>query len=84
MQSDIRPRSTPSAKQDAHQKKGVEMYSNDLKNAYECERRNDERRAAAESLRTHELVGGKRKPGLLPPMAVVGVLVVLAALVRAL
>jgi hypothetical protein len=86
MQSDIRPRSTPSAKQDAHQKKGVEMYSNDLNNAYayECERRNDERRAAAESLRTHELLGGKRKPGLLSPMAVVGVLVVLAALVRAL
>ena len=62
------------------------MFSNDLDNtyAYECERRNDERRAAAESLRAHELLGGKRKPGLRLPMSVVGVLTALVALARAL
>ena len=62
------------------------MFSNDLDNtyAYECERRNDERRAAAESLRVHELLGGERKPGLRSPMSVVGVLAGLVALARAL
>jgi hypothetical protein len=62
------------------------MYSNDLDNAYayECERRNDERRAAAEGLRAHELLGGRRKLGLLSLMSVAGVLAALVALVRAL
>ena len=54
------------------------MYTNDLNNAYmyECERRNDERRAAAESQR--ERGSGKRNIPL--PMTIAGVLTVLVTL----
>ena len=47
------------------------MYSNNLNGAYEyeSERRNDERRAAAESQRLREL-GGKGRARLSPGMAV--------------
>jgi hypothetical protein len=55
------------------------MYSNDLHGAYEyeCERRNDERRAAADSQRLRGL-GGKRKwspPSLLTTIGIVAMLI---------
>ena len=60
------------------------MYSNDLNGAYEyeCERRNDERHVAAESRMLRD-PGGKRK--LSPPsfMAIIGILAVLLAVIRA-
>jgi len=60
------------------------MYSNNLNGAYEyeCERRNDERRVAAESQMLQDL-GGKRK--LSPPsfMAIIGILAVFLAVIRA-
>ena len=61
------------------------MFSNNLNGAYEyeSERRNDERRAAAESQRVHDLLGGRRKRGLPAPMLVVGILAVLVAFLRA-
>jgi hypothetical protein len=59
------------------------MYSNNLNGAYEYEneRRNDERRAAAESQLLRGL-GGKRKRALLSPGVIVGVLAVLVVLIR--
>jgi hypothetical protein len=59
------------------------MYSNNLNGAYEyeSERRNDERRAAAESQLLHGL-GGRLKLGLPSPMAIVGVLAVLLVVIR--
>ena len=59
------------------------MYSNNLNGAYEyeSERRNDERRAAAESLRMRGL-GSNRRSNLPAPMAIVGILVVLIIVVR--
>jgi len=61
------------------------MFSNNLNGAYEyeCERRKDERRAAAESQRAHGL-GEKRKLGLPPVLPLIGVLAMLFALLRAL
>lgn len=60
------------------------MYSNDLNNAYEYEfeRRNDERRVAAESQMLRDL-GGRRK--LSPPSfkTIIGILAVLLAVIRA-
>ena len=43
------------------------MYSNDLDNAYayECERRKDEMRAAAQSNLVRELLGGGKNSSLL-------------------
>jgi len=60
------------------------MYTNDLNSAYayECERRNDERRAASESLRLREL-GRKSKASLPSLKAVLGILVVLVVVIRA-
>ena len=59
------------------------MHSNDLNNAYayECERRNDERRAAADSQLLRDL-GGKRKLGLPSPLAIFGTLAVLIVIIR--
>ena len=59
------------------------MYSNNLNGAYEyeSERRNDERRAAAESQLLHGL-GGKRKVNLPSPMIIIGVLAVLIVVIR--
>ena len=61
------------------------MFSNNLNGAYEyeSERRNDERRAAAESQQARGL-GEKRKFVLPSPLALVGFLVVLVAVMRAL
>jgi hypothetical protein len=60
------------------------MYSNNLNGAYEyeCERRNDERRVAAESRMLRDS-GNKRK--LRPPsfMALIGILAVFLAVIRA-
>ena len=60
------------------------MYSNNLNGAYEyeCERRNDERRVAAESQMLRD-PGSKRK--LSPPSftAIIGILAVLLAVIRA-
>ena len=59
------------------------MYSNNLNGAYEyeCERRNDERRVAAESQMLRD-PGGKRKVS--PPsfIAIIGILSVLLAVIR--
>ena len=59
------------------------MYSNNLNGAYEyeSERRNDERRAAAESQVLRGL-GGKRRLGLPSPMAILGVLAVIVIVIR--
>ena len=59
------------------------MYSNDLNNAYayESERRNDERRAAAESQLLRGL-GGKHKMSLPSPMAIIAILAVLIVMIR--
>jgi hypothetical protein len=59
------------------------MYTNDLHNAYEYERerRNDERRAAAESRRVHE-PGSKRKSRIPSPVIVTVILTVLTVLLR--
>ena len=59
------------------------MYSNNLNGAYEyeSERRNDERRAAAESQLLRGLAG-KRKSDLPSPMAILGILAVLIAVIR--
>ena len=59
------------------------MFSNDLNNAYayESERRNDERRAAAESQLLRGL-GGKRKLSLPSSVAIIGILAALIAVVR--
>ena len=59
------------------------MFSNNLDGAYEyeSERRNDERRAAAESQVLRGL-GAKRKLVLPPPMAVFGVLAVIVVVIR--
>ena len=60
------------------------MYSNDLNNAYEyeCERRNDERRVAAESQMLRGL-GVRHK--LSPPsfMVTIGIVAMLLAVIRA-
>jgi hypothetical protein len=60
------------------------MYSNNLNGAYEyeSERRNDERRAAAESQRLRGL-GGTRKPALPSALTIIGILAVLIVVVRA-
>lgn len=60
------------------------MHTNDLNNAYvyECERRNDERWAAAESQKVHNLLGRKRKPGLPIPMTITGILTTIIILLR--
>ncbi len=60
------------------------MYSNNLNNTYEyeCERRHDERRVAAESQRLQDL-GGKRQLSLPSFMTIMGVLAVLLAVIRA-
>ena len=52
---------------DANHKKGVRMYSNDLNSAYvyECERRKDEMRAAAQSNLVRELRGDGKNSSLL-------------------
>jgi len=59
------------------------MYTNDLNSAYlyENERRNDERRAAAESQVLRGL-GSKSKLSLPSPMAMLGILAVLIAVIR--
>jgi hypothetical protein len=56
------------------------MFSNNLNGSYEyeSERRNDERRAAAESQMLHGL-GRKRKLSLPSPTVIIGVLAVLVA-----
>ena len=61
------------------------MYSNNLNGAYEyeSERRNDERRAAAESQLLREL-DGRRKSSLASPMAIIGLLAVLLIVMRVL
>lgn len=61
------------------------MYSNNLNGAYEyeCERRKDEMRAAAESQRARGL-GKKHKLGLPSPLVLVGILAVLVAILRTL
>ena len=60
------------------------MYSNDLNNAYEYEyeRRNDERRVAAESQMLRDL-GSRHK--LSPPsfMAIIGIVAMLLTVIRA-
>ena len=55
------------------------MYTNDLHNAYEYERerRNDERRAAAESLQTRGLSGS----GISLPIKIAGIAIVVVALI---
>lgn len=60
------------------------MFSNNLNGSYEyeSERRNDERRAAAESQMLHGL-GRQRKLSLPSPMVIIGVLAVLAAFFHA-
>jgi len=60
------------------------MYSNNLNNAYEyeCERRNDERRVAAEGQMLRD-PGGKRKLSLPSPLTLIGILAVLLAVIRA-
>jgi hypothetical protein len=60
------------------------MFSNNLNGSYEyeSERRNDERRAAAESHLLRGL-GGKRKVSLPSPLAMIGVLVALVAFFHA-
>jgi len=59
------------------------MYSNNLNGAYEyeSERRNDERRAAAESRVLREL-GGRRKLSLPSPQVIIGVLAMLVVVIR--
>lgn len=59
------------------------MYSNNLNSAYEYEyeRRNDERRVAAESQMLRDL-GGKRKLSSPSLMALSGILAVLLAVIR--
>ena len=59
------------------------MYSNNLNGAYEyeSERRNDERRAAAESQLLRGL-DGKRKLALPSPVAIIGILAVLIVVIR--
>ena len=59
------------------------MYTNDLNNAhmYESERRNDERRAAAESELLRGL-GRKQKTVYPSPVAVVSILAILVAILR--
>ena len=60
--------------------KEADMFSNNLNGAYEyeSERRNDERRTAAENHLAHEL-GGRRKFSLSSPMVIIGALTVLIA-----
>ena len=60
------------------------MFSNNLNGAYEyeSERRNDERRAAAESQILRGL-NGKRKLALPSPVVILGILVLLFAVIRA-
>ncbi len=60
------------------------MYSNNLNNTYEyeCERRHDERCAAAESQRLRDL-DGKRQLSRPSFMTIMGVLAVLLAVIRA-
>jgi hypothetical protein len=59
------------------------MFSNNLNSAYEyeSERRNDERRAAAESQLLRGL-DGKRKLGKPSPMAIIGILAMLIVVIR--
>lgn len=61
------------------------MFSNNLNGAYEyeSERRNDERRAAAESLRARGL-GGRQKLRLSSPIVILGVMAVIALVIRGL
>ena len=61
------------------------MLTNDLNNAYaiECERRNDERRAAAESQRARELLGAKRQMNLPSLLTILGFLAMLIVIIRA-
>ena len=60
------------------------MYSNNLNGSYEyeSERRNDERRAAEDRRRLRDL-GGKHRLSLPSLRAIVGILVVLIAVIRA-
>jgi hypothetical protein len=60
------------------------MFSNNLNGAFEfeSERRNDERRAAAESQRARGL-GGQHRLSLPSPMMILGLLVLLLAVIRA-
>ena len=60
------------------------MYSNNLNGAYEyeSERRNDERRAAAESQVLRGL-HDERKLSLPSPLAIIGILVLLFAVIQA-
>ena len=62
----------------------AEMSSNDLNNAYayECERRKDDLRAAAESQRVHDLLGGKQNLHLPWLMAVIGLLAAILIVIR--
>jgi len=61
------------------------MYTNDLNSAYEYERerRNDERRVAADSQRVRGL-GRKHKFGRPSPMLIIGILTILVAIMKAL
>ena len=63
-----------------HKPKEADMYSNNLNGSYEyeSERRNDERRAVAESQMLHGL-GRKSKINMTSPMVFIGVLAVLVA-----
>jgi hypothetical protein len=65
-------------------RKEAVMYSNNLNGAYEyeCERRHDERRAAAKSQRLRDL-GDRRKLSVPSFMTIIGVLAVLLAVIRA-
>lgn len=60
------------------------MYSNNLNGAYEyeSERRNDERRSAAESQLLRGL-NGKHKLAVPSPVVILGILALLFAIIRA-